>query len=51
VADPVHIGGAALLGQFMASTFVATGAAFGGGPIADAQSSPQPFLVQPHIGA
>jgi Ca2+-binding RTX toxin-like protein len=47
--ESFHIGGAALLGQFMASTFVAARAGFGGGPIADAQSSPQPFLVQPRI--
>jgi len=45
---PAVIEAASLLGQFMASTFVATGAGFTGGPIAEAQSNPQPFLVQPH---
>jgi Ca2+-binding RTX toxin-like protein len=47
--DAAHIGSAALLGQFMASTFVATGAGFGGGAIAGPQPSQQPFLVQPHV--
>ena len=49
VADPVHIGGAALLGQFMASSFVAVGAGFGGGSLVDPHPTQQPFLAQPHV--
>jgi Ca2+-binding RTX toxin-like protein len=39
---------AALLGQVMASTFVAPGAGQGGTPIADQQSQQPPLLAQPH---
>ena len=49
VSDAAHVGGAALLGQFMASTFVAAGAGLGGGALADPHPSQQPMLVQPHI--
>jgi Ca2+-binding RTX toxin-like protein len=45
--DP-SVGGATLLGQFMASTFVAMGGGFGGAPIVEPQSSLPPFLAQPH---
>src|SRR5262245_54281816 len=39
---------AALLGQFMASSFVAAGDAHGTTPIADQPSNQQPLLTQPH---
>jgi hypothetical protein len=48
VSNPPPVNGAALLGQFMASTFVGAGAGLGSGPIADPQPTQQPFLVQPH---
>jgi hypothetical protein len=38
----------AVLGQFMASTFVAAGDAHGTAPITDQQSNQQPLLTQPH---
>jgi Ca2+-binding RTX toxin-like protein len=47
-ADDSHAAGVPLLGQFMASTFVGMGAGFGGTPIADPQSSQQPFLAPAH---
>jgi len=40
--------GAALLGQFMASTFVAASDGQGATPIADPSSGQQPLLAQPH---
>ena len=39
---------AALLGQFMASSFVSAGDGHGGMPIADPASSQPPLLAQPH---
>jgi len=45
VSDPMPVGGASLLGQFMASSFVPAGAGFGGGSLVEPQSTPQPFLV------
>ncbi len=39
---------AALLGQFMASSFVTAGAGQGAAPIAEAAALPQPVLAQPH---
>jgi Ca2+-binding RTX toxin-like protein len=39
---------AALLGQFMASTFVTAGDGHGATPIADPASSQPPLLAQPH---
>jgi Ca2+-binding RTX toxin-like protein len=40
--------GAALLGQFMASTFVSAGAGQGATPIADPPAGQQPLLALPH---
>ena len=40
--------GLALLGQLMASSFVAAGDGHGGTPFADPPSSQQPLLTQPH---
>src|SRR5262249_29004087 len=48
VSDTTHAGSAALLGQFMASSFVGAGTGFGSGTVADPQPNQQPFLVQPH---
>jgi Ca2+-binding RTX toxin-like protein len=39
---------AALLGQFMASTFVTAGDGHGATPIAELPSSQPPLLAQPH---
>jgi hypothetical protein len=39
--------GAALLGQFMASSFVAPGAGSAATPVADPQSNQQPLLTTP----
>ena len=39
---------AALLGQFMASSFVTAGVGQGAAPIAEAAVNPQPVLAQPH---
>jgi Ca2+-binding RTX toxin-like protein len=39
---------AALLSQFMASSFVTAGDGHGGTPISDPQSTQQPLLAQPH---
>jgi Ca2+-binding RTX toxin-like protein len=47
-ADDSHAAGVPLLGQFMASTFVAMGGGLGGIPMADPQSSQQPFLAPAH---
>jgi Ca2+-binding RTX toxin-like protein len=47
-SDGAQAMGVALLGQFMASSFVAIGGGLGGIPMADPQSSLQPFLAQPH---
>ena len=40
--------GAALLGQFMASSFVSAGEGHGAVPIADPSASQQPQLALPH---
>jgi hemolysin type calcium-binding protein len=47
-SDGSHARGLALLGQAMASSFVAAGDGHGGTPIADQQSSHQPLLTHPH---
>ena len=48
-ADGAHAAGIALLGQYMASSFVTAGDGHGGMPIADpALSQQQPLLTQPH---
>jgi RTX calcium-binding nonapeptide repeat (4 copies) len=47
-SDGSHAAGLALLGQFMASSFVTAGDSHGGTPIADAPSSQPPLLAQPH---
>jgi Ca2+-binding RTX toxin-like protein len=41
-------GGAALLGQFMASSLVTTGVGLGGVPLADPSANQPPLLAQPH---
>jgi Ca2+-binding RTX toxin-like protein len=46
--DGSHAAGLALLGQHMASTFVAAGDGHGGTPFADPPSSQQPSLTHPH---
>ena len=48
-ADGAHAASLALLGQFMASSFVTAGDGHGGTPLADpASSQQQPLLTQPH---
>jgi hemolysin type calcium-binding protein len=47
-SDGSHAAGLALLGQFMASSFVTAGDSHGGSPISDAPSSQPPLLAQPH---
>jgi hypothetical protein len=47
-SDGSHAARLALLGQAMASSFVAAGDGHGGAPIADQPSSHQPMLTQPH---
>jgi len=47
-SDGSQAGGAALLGQLMASSLVTTGVALGGGPLADPTPGQQPLLTQPH---
>jgi Ca2+-binding RTX toxin-like protein len=51
-APPVGLGignaNVALLGQFMASSFVAAGDGHGAAPIADMSATQQPLLAQPH---
>jgi RTX calcium-binding nonapeptide repeat (4 copies) len=47
-SDGSHATSLALLGQAMASSFVAAGDAHGATPIADQPSSHQPLLTQPH---
>ena len=47
-ADGSHAAALALLGQFMASSFVTAGDGHGATPIADPPSSQQPLLTQPH---
>ena len=47
-SDGSHARGLALLGQAMASSFVAAGDGHGGTPIADQPSSHQPLLTHPH---
>jgi hypothetical protein len=47
-SDGSHAANLALLGQHMASSFVAAGDGHGGTPIADQQSSHQPLLTHPH---
>jgi Ca2+-binding RTX toxin-like protein len=42
------VAGAALLGQFMASSLVSTGIGLGGMPLADPTPDQQPLLTQPH---
>jgi Ca2+-binding RTX toxin-like protein len=46
--DAAHAAGMALLGQFMASTFVAAGDGHGATPIAEMPQSQPPLLAQPH---
>jgi Ca2+-binding RTX toxin-like protein len=46
--DGSHAAGLALLGQHMASSFVAAGDGHGGTPFADPPSSQPPLLAQPH---
>ena len=46
--DGSHAAGLALLGQHMASSFVAAGDGHGGTPFADPPSSQQPSLTHPH---
>jgi len=43
-----HVANAALLGQFMASSFAPAGAGQGGTPIADPAANQPPLLAQPH---
>jgi Ca2+-binding RTX toxin-like protein len=47
-ADGSQAGSVALLGQFMASTFVTDGGGQGGTPVADPQANQPPLLAQPH---
>ncbi len=47
-SDGSHAASLALLGQHMASSFVAAGDGHGATPIADQPSSQQPLLTQPH---
>ena len=47
-ADGVHAASLALLGQFMASSFVTAGDGHGAAQIADPPSNQQPLLTQPH---
>ena len=47
-SDSSPAGGAALLGQFMASSFVTAGDGHGTMPIADPSPGQQPLLAQPH---
>ena len=48
-ADGAHAASLALLGQYMASSFVTAGDGHGGTPLADpASSQQQPLLTQPH---
>jgi Ca2+-binding RTX toxin-like protein len=46
--DASHAASLALLGQFMASSFVTAGDGHGAAPIADPPSNQQPLLTQPH---
>ena len=43
-----HVASAALLGQFMASTFAPAGGPQGGMPVADPAANQPPLLAQPH---
>src|SRR6185369_2773761 len=47
-ASPSDARSLVLLNQLIASSFVATGDAHGGMPIADPQAPQQPLLAQPH---
>ena len=47
-SDSSPAGGAALLGQFMASSFVTAGDGHGAMPLADPSPNQQPLLAQPH---
>jgi Ca2+-binding RTX toxin-like protein len=47
-ADGAHAASLALLGQFMASSFVTAGDGHGAAQIADPPSNQQPLLTQPH---
>jgi len=48
VANASPAAGAALLGQFMASSFVSAGEGHGATPIADPSASHPPQLALPH---
>jgi hypothetical protein len=48
-SDGSHAAGLALLGQHMASSFVAGGDGHGATPIADHPQTQQPLLTQPHV--
>jgi hypothetical protein len=46
--NPVTASAAALLGQFMASSFVSAGEGHSAVPMADPSTAQQPQLAQPH---
>jgi hypothetical protein len=48
-SDGSHAADLALLGQFMASSFVVAGDGDGATPIADQPETQQPLLTQPHV--
>jgi hypothetical protein len=48
-SDGSHAASLALLGQHMASSFVAAGDGHGATPIASQPESQQPLLTQPHV--
>ena len=48
-SDGSHAANLALLGQHMASSFVAAGDGHGATPIADQPATQQPLLTQPHV--
>jgi hypothetical protein len=48
-SDGLHAASLALLGQHMASSFVAAGDGHGATPIADQPATQQPLLTQPHV--
>ena len=48
-SDGSHAANLALLGQHMASSFVAGGDGHGATPIADQPATQQPLLTQPHV--
>jgi Ca2+-binding RTX toxin-like protein len=47
-SDAAHAASMALLGQFMASTFVAAGDGHGATPITEMPQNQPPLLAQPH---